>query len=880
MEITVLRNTLAVVGPELATAVQRLAPTLPLPQFPLHITLLTKAEYLGAGRPAIPQDVPLSSIHILGPGSIGGRTISTNTEPDAVQWLVVIWNHGNAFRRKLGLEAKDFHITLTNTDRHDVDKGLPSLQGGPPAMVSLFSQLDEAGMDQVLASRATDLHPELSRHMVRANPNSYKALIRLADHHLQLAPKMAMLAYVRAAHLNEDLCDYVSRRLLRMGRDDPTVLWGPVVTPEEASTLARWELTPHLLSSKTWDPALVARLGVHNLIWTAPTESRLRLRYLDSPQELPRFFSWVIPHRLAAMSTPRHEQDIDTLAAMGLTTVLTLTAEEPLEDAWFAFKRIRQWRVPVENYHAPTVAEMDLIQERFTSDQDGRWLVHCGGGKGRAGTVVACLMAMHPGSLDDAEPSSSRPTQDATAVIRQLRSMRPGSIETEHQENFVKKWISYRWRFAAEQASTADVLDAASELSPLNIQLDNEIFPSGRLTVDKLQVLILIGLPGSGKSWLASAIAKRRPRGKTLVISQDESRSRTGCESALGRAYGSDMLVILDRCNVDPADRKLWLSLAQSKVPPLAVYLDYAPAVCRKRINTRVGHPTIRAGQGEGALTQMSALIKKPTLQEGFSAVITVPSFYAAREAALLIGGEVGIVKFPRTTHLIRTAAVTEDDVVLENFTDQLHDVNITLEEKVDGANMGLSLAYDRQTIVVQNRSHYVNSQTHAQFRPLDTWLQRHADAVRVLLDRDEQFPERFVLYGEWLVATHSIHYTKLADRFLAFDLYDRFTDTFLSRRLLARALQDTGIHQVPLIKETRQQSRDDLLVLMSHVSAFYDGRIEGVYVRIEDKERTRTVQRYKVVRHDFISGNEHWTRGPLQMNTVAFQEDSSATEA
>ncbi|KAK0519511.1 hypothetical protein OC842_007429 [Tilletia horrida] len=871
MEFTILRNTLSIIGPELAAAAERLAPNGPRPSYPIHITLLTKAEYISAGHPPIPMDLSLSGIHILGLGAVGGQKVDHTREPGVAQWLVVIWNHGNAFRRKLGLEPKDFHITLTETDLHDVDKGLLSLQGGAQAVTRIFSQLDEAGMDQVLAARTTALHPELSRLMVCAHPDSYKALIRLADQHLHSEPKVAMLAYVRAAHLNEDLHGYVSRRLLRMGREHPSALWGPVVTQEEASLLQKMTLTAHLLTDKPWNPSVIARLAIRKLIWTASTESRLRLRYLDSTQELPRFFSWMIPHRLAAMSTPRHEQDIDTLAAMGITTVLTLTAEEPLEDGWFAFKRIQQWRVPVENYHAPSLAEMDLIYDKFTADHAGRWLVHCGGGKGRAGTVVACLMAMHHNAEDEefALAQPVQPSLDATAVVRQLRTMRPGSIETDQQEAFVKKWISHRWRLACQ---TAVVEPASAQVDlPLQFQLNNAHFPNGRLSADKLQVLILIGLPGSGKSWLANAISKRRRRGKTLIISQDESRSRAACESALGRAYGSDSLILLDRCNVDPADRRLWLGLVQSDRPPVAIYFDYTPAICRQRINSRIGHPTIRAGQGEGALQQMSTLLRKPTLDEGFGAIITIPSFHAAREAALLLGGPAGIAKFPRTTHLIRTAAVTQDDLVLENFVDQLSNVNITIEEKVDGANMGLSLAYDRHTIVVQNRSHYVNSQTHAQFRPLDTWLQRHADALRGILDRDEQFPERFILYGEWLVATHSIHYTHLSDRFLAFDLYDRLTDTFLSRRLLARVLQDTGIHQVPLIQETTNQSRDDLLVLMTRTSVFYDGPVEGVYVRVEDAGRTKTVQRYKVVRHDFISGNEHWTRGPLQLNTVAF---------
>ncbi|CAD6890606.1 unnamed protein product [Tilletia laevis] len=873
MKLMILRNSLSVVGPELAEAKDRLAPGLAVPSsFTLHITLLSKAEYIAVGRPSIPENLSLSSVHILGVGSAGGRG-DPQDGPAATRWLVVVWNHGNAFRHTLGLRSKDFHITLTDTDVHDIDKGILSLEGGLHAAFDAFSRLGEDAADHTLASRKTAWHPELARWTVRTWPESYKALIRLADEYVNVEPKIAMLAYIRAFHLNPELQTYISRRLARMGRDEPAALWGPIVTQEEKDMLDQWELTPRLLVAKRWDPSIIAQLGLHTLIWTAPTEPRKRLCYLDRPDALPRLFSWLVPHRLAAMSTPRNENDIDTLADMGVTLVLTLTAEEPLEDAWFAFKRIRQWRVPVDNYEAPSVAEMDLIYRRFTADADGRWLVHCGGGKGRAGTVVACLLAMHQNTdndLDSGSVVSATPTQDASAIIRQLRVMRPGSIETSQQEAFVKKWISHRWRLASEFQLNELEEDGAAT-TPIDIQLDRKAFPNGRLALDKLQILIFIGLPGSGKSWLASAIAKRRPRGKTLIISQDESRSRSACEAAIGRNHTVDTLVILDRCNVDPTDRKIWLSLVQSEHAPVAVYFDYQPETCRRRINSRIGHPTLRAGQGEGALRQMSSTLSKPILAEGFGAIITISAFRAACEAALLLGGEVGIHKFPRTTHLVRTAAVTPDDLVLEGFSHLLTNVPLTLEEKVDGANMGFTLAYDRHTIVVQNRSHYVNCQTHAQFRPLDTWLERNSDALREILDRDEQFPERYILFGEWLVATHSIHYTKLADLFLAFDLYDRFTDTFLSRRLLTRALHDTGIHQVPLIKESTHQSREDLLEYMTRPSAFYDGPVEGAYVRVENADRTRTLQRYKVVRSDFIVGNEHWTRGPLQLNKVAF---------
>lgn len=124
-------------------------------------------------------------------------------------------------------------------------------------------------------------------------------------------------------------------------------------------------------------------------------ETRVHIRYLDDEIALPRFFSMPIPYRLAGMSTPRNEKDIDILSKIGITKVLTLTEEEPLSQAWFKFKKISNLYLPVPNYKPPTIAEMDYIYKSFQDDPDGFWLVHCGGGKGRAGSVLACLLAMH-----------------------------------------------------------------------------------------------------------------------------------------------------------------------------------------------------------------------------------------------------------------------------------------------------------------------------------------------------------------------------------------------------------------------------------------------------------------------------------------------------
>jgi atypical dual specificity phosphatase len=122
-------------------------------------------------------------------------------------------------------------------------------------------------------------------------------------------------------------------------------------------------------------------------------------------------------------------------------------------------------------------------------------------------------------------------------------------------------------------------------------------------------------------------------------------------------------------------------------------------------------------------------------------------------------------------------------------------------------------------TFRVQNRSHFVNSSTHSQFKGLDTWLEQHrAELHDVLVE-----PGAFILFGEcvpflcsictfeqcfppvrWMYAKHSIHYTALPSLFLAFDIYDIRNNVFLSRALRDERLSTTSIRAVPLIAEVR----------------------------------------------------------------------------
>lgn len=185
---------------------------------------------------------------------------------------------------------------------------------------------------------------------------------------------------------------------------------------------------------------------------------------------------------------------------------------------------------------------------------------------------------------------------------------------------------------------------------------------------------------------------------------------------------------------------------------------------------------------------------------------------------------------------------------------------------QVDGANMGISLSADRQ-ILVQNRAHYVNTSTHEQFKKLGIWLDRHREDVYKILHRDELYPERFILFGEWMSAIHSIEYTNLPDRFLAFDFFDRRTEAFADRNSLSRILSSTSIQMVPVILEGRMPGDDELRNMIQKQSSYCEGRMEGVYLKLE--RDGRVVTRGKIVRGDFIPGNEHWTRGNLRTNGI-----------
>jgi len=551
-------------------------------------------------------------------------------------------------------------------DDGDMDKGVDSLLPGhfpasPPP--DLLDHLTFTLLAHGQYRRALPFCVQL----IQASPDSYKGFLRYADTTLRVQEyKQSMLAYACAFQRTEEpkVHEYCIKKIVECSRFTE---WGGIFTDEEMTGMPT-TIQPLLLTP--WSMDLRARLSDLTTVPTLRLESRERLHLHNSHallHTLPRFFRWLVPFHLAIMSTPRDEVDIAILASshISIRHILTLTEETPLPKVWFAGKNIKHTYLPIPNYHPPTIEQMDLIMRLFENEDQLPLLIHCGGGKGRAGTVAACYLAAY--GFSKPRDDIIQPTMSANDAINILRAIRPGSIETPQQEAFVSKWCSTIWK------RQCVVLPLLPEPPPCPLSVEGELEPENDL-------FILVGLPGSGKSWFSRALVARNAKGWTHIC-QDDSGSRSFSETEIGRASGR---VLLDRCNTALDERKTWLKLAPWVVSPVCVWFDYDPDLCISRAQNRANHPTLPpGGRVRNAVQQMRKEFVQPTLQDGFKAVVIIRSFAASRELVLLLSPPVTLYKYPRTPHIINLGAASAHDIISSSVPRLPVDAHVVITEKV-----------------------------------------------------------------------------------------------------------------------------------------------------------------------------------------------------
>jgi RNA ligase-like protein len=219
--------------------------------------------------------------------------------------------------------------------------------------------------------------------------------------------------------------------------------------------------------------------------------------------------------------------------------------------------------------------------------------------------------------------------------------------------------------------------------------------------------------------------------------------------------------------------------------------------------------------------------------------------------------------KFPHTPHLLWLGhgAPRDDKVLASSEVAEFLSAEVLVEEKVDGANLGISLTPDGR-LRAQSRGNYLApGKSHAQWNLLWPWLGQRQAALEDGLRGD------LILFGEWCYARHSVSYDTLPDWFLAFDIFEIQSKRFWSVERRNQWTKDRDIVPVPQLRRGRFQ-KNQLPALMGQ-SKVGHVPMEGIYLRREQAGYLEA--RAKLVSVAFEQQiEEHWTRRALVPNHLA----------
>ncbi len=250
------------------------------------------------------------------------------------------------------------------------------------------------------------------------------------------------------------------------------------------------------------------------------------------------------------------------------------------------------------------------------------------------------------------------------------------------------------------------------------------------------------------------------------------------------------------------------------------------------------------------------------------------------------------IKKYPRTPHIEGSRLQKGDEDLSQIPFSCIQNKNLVIEEKVDGANTAISFD-DAGQLLLQSRGHYLTGgYRERHYNLLKQWAMVHQQELYAVLGA------RYIMYGEWLYAKHTIFYDVLPHYFLEFDVYDREKNVFLDTPSRQKLLKNLPVVSVPVLATGIFKRKEDILKLVgpSHFitevhlenlkkSALELGLdplrqlqetdpsnlMEGLYIKIE--ENGIVVDRMKYVRYSFLqavdTSETHWLDRPIVPNLL-----------
>lgn len=218
--------------------------------------------------------------------------------------------------------------------------------------------------------------------------------------------------------------------------------------------------------------------------------------------------------------------------------------------------------------------------------------------------------------------------------------------------------------------------------------------------------------------------------------------------------------------------------------------------------------------------------------------------------------------RYPQTPHLawLGPHPPRDDKVLGSDEAAQILGHEVVVEEKLDGANVGIS--FDGE-LRFQNRGQFLEPPYKGQFARLNGWATQYGQSLAAVLGPG------LILFGEWLAARHSVKYDKLPGWFVAFDIHDATENAFWSVPRRDKIVGQIGLPVAPCLLHGRTNLSDLKHMVVDGRSGFGDVALEGLVVRQDDGRLNQA--RAKLVRSDFIqSMGEHWRRRAFDWNRIS----------
>ena len=253
---------------------------------------------------------------------------------------------------------------------------------------------------------------------------------------------------------------------------------------------------------------------------------------------------------------------------------------------------------------------------------------------------------------------------------------------------------------------------------------------------------------------------------------------------------------------------------------------------------------------------------------------------------------ELKLRKYPRTQHIEGSKLQPGDEDLSQISFSTIKGKHIVVEEKIDGANSAISFNESGE-LLLQSRGHYLTGgYRERHYNLMKQWANVHQDKFYEVLG------SRYIMYGEWMYAKHTLFYDALPHYFMEFDIFDRETEKFLDTPSRHQLVKQMPIISVPVLKIGKFETKKELLDLIGPSNYIKEGHhdrlreyclqnaldaeracretdssilMEGLYIKVEEDGEVK--ERMKFVRPSFVQTMQeatgHWLDRPIIPNQL-----------